>query len=58
MVTMTKSFSYWCFTYHSELYSPLMFGHTELLTEELAKEYFEWCLTDEAKPYLNEKNGE
>ena len=29
-----------------------MFGHTELFTEEMQKEYIEWCKTDEGKQYL------
>lgn len=29
-----------------------MFGHTELLTEEMYKEYLDWCQTDEGKKYL------
>ena len=29
-----------------------MFGHTELFTEEMQKEYIAWCKTDEGKQYL------
>ena len=29
-----------------------MFGHTELFTEEMQKEYIEWCKTDEGKQFL------
>jgi hypothetical protein len=29
-----------------------MFGHTELLTDEMVKDYLEWCKTDEGKQYL------
>ena len=52
MVHMTQSFEVWLFTYHKDLLAPLMFGHTELITEELAKEYINWCKTDEGKQYL------
>lgn len=52
MVEMTQSFSKWCFTYHKDLYVLLLLGHTELLTEELAKEYLEWCATPEGIKYL------
>lgn len=55
MVTMTKSFSVWCFTYHKELYSLLMFGHTELLTRGLWEEYIEWCKTGEGMQYLDKQ---
>lgn len=58
MVTMTKSFSVWCFTYHKELYSLLMFGHVELLTRELWEEYIEWCKTDEGMQYLDGQEDE
>lgn len=34
----------------------LEFGHTEVLTEELAKEYIEWVRTPEGQSYL--KGGE
>lgn len=52
MVRMTQSFEVWLFTYHKDLIAPLMFGHTELLTDELAEEYIKWCQTDEGKQYL------
>lgn len=52
MITMTLSFETWCLRYHREIYSLLMFGHTELLTDEMKKEYVEWCRTDEGKKYL------
>ena len=29
-----------------------MFGHLELLTEEMKNEYAEWVVTDEGKSYL------
>ena len=29
-----------------------MFGHLELFTKEMQKEYIEWCKTDEGKQYL------
>lgn len=52
MVTMTRSFSVWCMKYHRELYTPLMFGHSELLTEELYQEYLDWVQTEEGQQYL------
>lgn len=52
MVKMTQSFSAWCLKYHEDIYSLLMFGHTEEFTEELAHEYVEWCRTDEGRQYL------
>jgi hypothetical protein len=29
-----------------------MFGHTELFTAEMQKEYLEWCKTDDGRQYL------
>lgn len=52
MVKMTQSFRAWCLKYHRDIYSPLMFGHTEELTEKLAREYVDWCRTDEGRQYL------
>jgi len=52
MVKMTQSFRAWCLKYHSDIYSPLMFGHTEEFTEKLAREYGDWCRTDEGRQYL------
>lgn len=52
MVKMTQSFSAWCIKFHKDLYGPLMFGHTELLTRELYDEYLAWAQTDEGRQYL------
>lgn len=52
MVKMTQSFAAWCLNYHRELFTPLSFGHTELLTDELMQEYLEWVRTDEGRQYL------
>ena len=38
--------------YHRDLYVPISFGHTELLTEEIYNEYLEWCRTEEGASYL------
>lgn len=52
MVKMTQSFSAWCLKFHRDIYTLLMFGHTELMTEELYKEYLEWVQMDEGRQYL------
>lgn len=52
MVKMTQSFSAWCLKFHRDIYTLLWFGHTELMTEELYKEYLEWVQTDEGRQYL------
>ena len=30
----------------------LLFGHVELLTDELCQEYSQWCQTEEGRSYL------
>lgn len=57
MVRMSKSFSVWCFKYHKDIYSLLMFGHTELLTEDMYKEYLGWLHTDEGKQSLQDNHA-
>ena len=52
MIRMTRSFSVWRLKFHREIYSPLMFGHIELLTKEMYQEYLDWVQTDEGKQYL------
>ena len=52
MTKMTQSFSAWCLKFHRELYTPLMFGHVELLTNELYQEYLDWVQTDDGRQYL------
>ena len=52
MCKFTASMEAWLLKYHKELIVPLIFGHTELLTEELTKEYLKWCQTEEGKEYL------
>jgi hypothetical protein len=52
MVKFTQSMKAWLSKFHPELIVPLMFGHLELFTEEMKREYIEWCQTDEGSQYL------
>lgn len=52
MVKLTQSLNYWLFKNHADLLPLIMFGHIELFTEEMQKEYVVWCQTDEGKSYL------
>lgn len=52
MPIMTQSMVVWLLTYHSDKFVPISFGHLELFTKEMAKEYAEWCRTDEGRQYL------
>ena len=52
MVKMTQSLRHWLFVNHSKILPLIMFGHTELITDEMWHEYIAWCKTDEGKQYL------
>lgn len=52
MVKMTQSLSHWLWEYHRDIFALILFGHLELFTEEMQREYIEWCKTDEGKQYL------
>ena len=52
MITLTQSLEHWLFGNYRHKLGLIMLGHTELFTEEMQKEYLEWCKTDEGKQYL------
>lgn len=52
MVRLTQSLSHWLFENHKDIIHLIMLGHVELFTEEMQKEYIEWCKTDDGKQYL------
>lgn len=52
MVKLTQSLQHWLFENYPKELPLIMFGHTELFTEEMQKEYLEWCQTEEGKKYL------
>lgn len=52
MVKLTQSLAQWLFDNHREKLPLIMFGHTELLTDEMWNEYIAWCKTDEGRQYL------
>lgn len=63
MIRLTQSLKHWLWENHKEKLALIMvFGHTELMTDEMLEEYIEWCKTDEGKSYLqggsNYKEGE
>lgn len=51
-VKMTQSFSHWLFENHSDIYGLVLLGHVELITEDMSRDYLEWCKTDEGRQYL------
>lgn len=52
MIKLTQSLQQYLFVNHREIIVPLMFGHTEVLTQEIWDAYIEWCKTDEGHKYL------
>ena len=52
MVKLTQSLKQWLWENHKEKLPLIMFGHTELFTEEMNKEYLAWCQTEDGKQYL------
>lgn len=52
MVKLTQSLYEFLWRFHWDILSPLLFGHTELFTDEMNKEYLAWCQTDEGRKYL------
>ena len=52
MPILTQSMQVWLWKYHKDKLTLIMFGHLELFTDEMAKEYLEWCETEEGRQYL------
>ena len=52
MYRLTQSLSHWLWENHRDIIGLIMLGHLELFTDEIEKEYLEWCLTDEGRQYL------
>ena len=52
MVSLTQSLMKWLWDNHRDILPLIQFGHVELFTEEMQREYIEWCKTDEGKKYL------
>lgn len=52
MTRLTQSLAMFLMLYHRDLYCPITFGHAELLTDEIQREYYEWLHTEEGRSYL------
>lgn len=52
MIKLTESMKVFMFKNYPEKLPLLAFGHIELFTNEMKKEYLKWCATDEGKSYL------
>lgn len=52
MIKLTQSLEHWLFENHKDILPLILFGHTELFTDEMQKEYLEWCQTEDGKQYL------
>ena len=52
MVILTQSMEAFLWKFHRDKLHLIMFGHTELFTEEMGREYIAWCKTEEGSQYL------
>ena len=52
MVRLTQSLAVWLHANHPETMALILFGHVELFTAEMQRNYLEWCQTDEGRQYL------
>lgn len=52
MVKLTQSLKHWMWENHRDLIGLVMFGHLELFTDDMKREYLAWCQTDEGRKYL------
>lgn len=52
MVKLTQSLRQWLFRNHPGTLPLIMFGHVELFTDEMYREYVEWLQTEDGKQYL------
>lgn len=52
MIKLTPSLRHWLFENHRDKLALIMFGHAELMTDEMVNEYLDWCDTEDGKQYL------
>lgn len=52
MIRLTQSLQRWLWVNHRELFALILFGHAELITEEMWQEYLDWCQTEDGRQYL------
>lgn len=52
MVEMTQSLQHWLWENHKDIFGLILFGHIELLTKEMYREYLLWVQTEEGMQYL------
>lgn len=52
MIKLTYSLKHWLAVNYPNVFVLITFGHLELFTPEMQKEYIEWCQTEEGKRYL------
>lgn len=54
MVKFTRSLGFFLSNRYPKEFVLIGFGHLELFTDEMKREYLDWCITDEGRRYLNE----
>lgn len=49
MDKLRRIFTYWLWDNHRDIVPLIILGQHEVITDEIAKEFSEWCKTDEFK---------
>ncbi len=52
MPILSQSLEVWLLKNHFAKLLLIRWGHVELFTAEMNREYLQWCLTDEGRQYL------
>lgn len=54
MIKITRSLRHWLFVNHPDILPLVMFGHLELITDDMYQKYLDWCKTTEGTKYLKD----
>ena len=52
MIKLPQSLNKWLEDNYKDFLPLIKYGHLELFSEEMEKEYLEWCDTEEGRGYL------
>ena len=58
MEELTAGFRHWLRMNHNDKETLILWGHTDLITDEMRTQYAEWCKTKEGKRYLQGERNE
>lgn len=57
MIKITRSLRHWLFVNHPDILPLVMFGHLELITDDMYQKYLDWCKTTEGTKYLKDRSN-